>query len=209
MKMLKTLKQFLGPDLLTATCQPTAVPLNLPSCLAAPVDHVRPQGGPTNGPPGHRIGGGDKWRLNSVAALRGGPSCQRVDRPVLGSPHHHGGRPDPLLSHQEKSCAVLCEGQPGTCDGTGRHGPPTPDNHGASPWLPPLGPDCDPVPGPSSDQQRHREHAGSDPAAVLYAGKSARHPEDRSEIPGGPRSPPPQPVPIGLSQIEMSEKIVL
>ena len=39
---------FLGPDLLTATSQSTAVFLNLPSCLAAPVDHVRPKGSPTN-----------------------------------------------------------------------------------------------------------------------------------------------------------------
>ena len=141
-----------------------------------------------------------------------GPSCQRVDRPVLGGPHHHGGRLDPLLSHQEKGRAVLCEGQPGTCDGTGRHGPPTPDNHGASPWLPPLGPVCDPVPGPSSsssDQQRDREHAGPDPAAVHRAGKSACNPEVRSEISGGLRSLPPQSVPTGLSQTEMSEKIVL
>ena len=124
----------------------------------------------------------------------------------------------------ELDCQKLCanqfapvkgfgrEGHPGTCHGTGGHGPATPDNHGASPWLPPLGPVRDPVPGSSSsssDHQRDREHVGPDPAAVHRAGKSAWNPEVRSENSGGPSSLPPQPVPTGLSQIEMSEKIVL
>ena len=43
---------FLGPDLPTATSQSTAVLPNAPSCPAAPVDHVRPEGVLTNAPPG-------------------------------------------------------------------------------------------------------------------------------------------------------------
>ena len=161
---------------------------------------------------GHRFGGGDQRRLNSLAALRGGASSQRVNCPVHGSSDHLGGRPDPLLSHQKESGALLCEGHPCTCHGAGGHGPATPDNHGTPPWLPPLGPVRDPVPGsssPSSVHQRDRDHVGPDSATIHRAGKSAWNPEVRSENSGGPSSLPPQPVPTGLSQIEMSEKIVL
>ena len=202
---------FLGPDLPTATSQSTAVPPNAPSCPAAPVDHVRHEGVLTNAP----LGGGDQRGLDSLAALRGGAPGQRVNCLVHGSPHHLGGRPDPLLSHQKEGGTVLCEGHTGTCHGTGGHGPATPDDHGTPPWLPPLGPVRDPVPGSSSSSsvhQRDRDHLGPDPAApaaVHRAGKSAWNPEARPEISGGPRSLPPQPVPTGLSQIEMSEKIVL
>ena len=86
-----------GPDLLTATSQPTTVPLNPSSCLAAPVDHVRLQVSLTSGPSGHGISGGDKWRPHPVASLRGGSPCKRVDRPLLGGDHHDGGRLDSLL----------------------------------------------------------------------------------------------------------------
>ena len=122
---------------------------------------------------------------------------------------------DPLLSHQKEGGTVLCEGHTGTCHGTGGHGPATPDDHGTPPRLPPLGPVRDPVPGfssPSSVHQRDRDHLGPDsaaPAAVHRTGESAWNPEARPESSGGPRSLPPQPVPTGLSQIEMSEKIVL
>ena len=195
-----------GPDLLTATSQPTTVPLNPSSCLAAPVDHVRIQGSLTSGPSGHGISGGDKWRPYPVASLRGGPSVERVDRPLLGSHHHDVGRFDSVLPHQEKGRALLRQGQPGPCGGAGGHDLPAPALHGASTWLTPFGSDGSSAPGTSSDSQhrKHRKLAGSDAVAVLCPGKPACQPAIRSEDSGSLRSPPPQPVPDGLSQIEKS-----
>ena len=178
-----------GPDLIPATSQPTTVPLNPSSCLAAPVDHVRLQGSLTR----QWTSGGDKWRPYPVASLRGGPSVERVDRPLVGSHHPDVGRVDSVLPNQEQGRALLRQGQPGPCCRVGGHDPPSPALHGPSICLTPFGSDGSSAPSTSCDSQHgtHRKLVGSDAVAVRYPGKPAGQPAIRSEDSGSISSPPP------------------
>ena len=170
---------------------------------------MRIKGSLTHAPTGHGPSRGDQWRPHTVAAHRGRPQGERVNRPLIGGDLHDGGRGGPVLPHQAEDRALLREGFTSPPAGAGgqqlqrQYGIPAPA--GPPTGLPALGPDSTAVPGsPGPLPGGHRELAGAHAAAICCHGKPALQPEGaagETEDPGSPRlypRSPPESVPDGV-----------